>query len=74
MLISHKWYKIDIYLQWKANRQSQVSYRMAPISMTLSDLECHFSCLNLSNSYSSMNMTRINYIVCIHEWESICGL
>jgi len=30
--------------------------------------------LNLSNSYSSMNMTRIIYVVCIHEWESICGL
>jgi len=37
---------------------------MAPISMTLSDLECH----------SSMDMTCVNYVVCIHEWASICGL
>ena len=47
-------------------------YQMAPISMTLSDLECDFKLfLNLSNSYSSMNMTCINYVVCIHGWESI---
>jgi len=38
---------------------------MAPISMTLSDLECHFSCFEtFFNSYSLMNMTRINYAVC----------
>ena len=44
---------------------------MAPISMTLSDLECHFSCLTLSNPYSSMNvhMTRLDYDVCVHRWE-----
>ena len=33
--------------------------------------------LNLSNSYLSMNMTRINYAVCLcislHGLESICG-
>ena len=27
----------------ETNRKSHVSYRMAPVSMTLSDLECHFS-------------------------------
>ena len=27
----------------KTNRKSHVSCRMAPISMTLTDLECHFS-------------------------------
>jgi len=48
---------------------------MAPISMTLSDLECHLLFLNLSNSYSFINeYDTINYVVCIHEWESICGL
>ena len=46
---------------------------MAPVSMTLSDRECHLAVLYLSNSYLSMNMTRINYAVCIHEWESIYG-
>ena len=30
--------------------------------------------LNFSNSYSSMNMTRITYDMCIHAWESIYGL
>jgi len=37
-------YKTEILLQLKTNRKSHVSYRMAPISMTLSDSECHFSC------------------------------
>jgi len=59
----------------KANRKSHVSNRMAAISMTLGDLECHFwPFLNLSNFYSSMNMTHINYIMCIHEWKSAYGL
>ena len=40
----------------------------------ISDLEYHFSCVNLSNSYSSVNITRINYVVCMHESKSICGL
>jgi len=39
-----KRYKIEIWLQWKTNRKSHVSYQMLPISMTMSDLECHFSC------------------------------
>ena len=40
-----------------------MSYRMTPISMTFSELE------------SSMNMTRIHYVVCrpIHGRESICS-
>jgi len=40
-----KRYKIEIYLQWKTNEKSHVSYHMAPISMALCDLEGHFSCL-----------------------------
>ena len=42
---------------------------MEPITITLSDLECHWLFLNFSNSYSSMNMTHINYVMCIHEWK-----
>ena len=42
--------------------------------MTLSDLECHFSCFKPFDTYPPMNMTRINYAACIHEFESICGL
>ena len=34
-IISLKRCKIDIQLQWSTNRKSLVSYRMAPISMTL---------------------------------------
>jgi len=36
-------------------------------------LNVSLAVLNLSNSYSSISMTRINYAVCIHEWESIYG-
>jgi len=43
---------------------------MAQISMTLNDL-VSLAVWNLSNSYLSMNMTHINYIVCIHEYESV---
>ena len=42
-------------LQWMTNRKSHMSYGMALLSMTLTDIECHF------NSYSSMNVTRITY-------------
>jgi len=52
--ICQKQYTIEIYGRLTGNH---VSYRMAPISLTLSDLECHS---NLSNSYLSMNITRIN--------------
>ena len=34
----------DDQLSHKTNKKSHVSYRMAPMSMTLSDLQCHFSC------------------------------
>jgi len=41
-----------------------VSYRMAPTSMTFSELECHLSCLKF---YSSMNTARISLITsCVY--------
>ena len=42
MVISQKRCKINIQLQWKSNRKLHVSYQMALISMTFTDLECHF--------------------------------
>jgi len=54
-------------LQWKTNRKSYVSYRMAPISMSLSDLECHCSCLKpfwlpFLNEYCSC------FLHCVYTW------
>ena len=42
VLISRKRYKIETYFQWKTNRKSYVAYRMAPVFVTLNDLEGHF--------------------------------
>jgi len=40
---SRKQYKIETQLQWITNRMSFVLHQMAPLSMTLLDLEGHFS-------------------------------
>jgi len=36
-----------MYLQWMTNGKSYAAYEMAPITMTLSDLQGHFCCLKL---------------------------
>jgi len=35
--VTRKWYKTEIYLQWRTNRKSHMVYRTAPFSMTLND-------------------------------------
>jgi len=39
---------------------------MVQTAMTLSDLEGHLCCLNLSNSHTSGNIVRINYDSHVH--------
>ena len=41
MLISRKRYKIETYFQGKTNSKSYVAYRMAPVLVTLDNLEGH---------------------------------
>ena len=41
MLISRKWCKIEIYLQWKTNRKSYMTYQMAATAVALNDIEGH---------------------------------
>ena len=57
VIISWKRYKIEIKFQWKTNRKWHASYQIALISMTLSDLESHFSSrhprADISNKYST---------------------
>jgi len=40
MLISRKWYKIEIYFKWKTDRKSYMAYQMAAVAETMA-LEGH---------------------------------
>jgi len=48
MITCRKRCKIETQLQWKTNRKSYVAYRMAPLSMTFSDVIGHICCSKAS--------------------------
>jgi len=47
VIIRRKWYKIKTSIQWKTKRKLYVPCRMAPMPMTLNDLQAHFDYLNV---------------------------
>jgi len=65
-LVNKCWYhRNGTRYRWKTNRKSHVSYRIAPTSITLSDLESDLSFFwNPSNSHLSWN---------IHVLTTICA-
>ena len=40
--ITRKWYKIELLLQWRTNRNSYMVYRTSPFSVTLNDPKPRF--------------------------------
>ena len=57
-------------MQWKTNRKLHVAGLMAPLPMTLSDLEGHFYSLNLSNSHTLGKILCKLSMICLHiNWK-----
>ena len=75
VLISRKRCMTEIYLQWKTNKKSYMSYQMAATTVTLNDLEGHpqvagFFKRNPSNMWLCVqHFTRFQLTVC---WRSLC--
>jgi len=76
--ITLKWYNIELYLQQRTNRKSNMIYRTAPFSMTLNDPypRFHGHAILTLNIWETVRYTNINIIItytrptqqCRFEW------
>ena len=64
VLISRKWCKIEIYLQWKTNRKSYMAYQMAATALTLNDFRRLQAFSNAIRGTFMQHFTRIQLTVC----------